>query len=150
MTESNPTNPDQPGPSREDVWQPCPPGEISGMVTGLQNRRRAMVVGRTTFAAALVLLVAAASQFSGLNTPEGPDTSVAGEHDCGGIHCSEAMAHLKAYREGTLDEKTTAQVRAHVEECPLCGPRFREMNDGSAQVSAGVSTIAMAGTGLAR
>ena len=148
MSESNPTNPDQTGADREDAWQPCAPGEISGMVSQLQDRRRAVVVGRTTFVAAMVLLVAAASQFSGLTSPDDlADVPGSSEHDCGGILCSAAVAQLEAYRSGTLDEKTTEQVRAHLEECPLCGPKFRDMTGGSARVEADSpgSSLAMAG-----
>lgn len=127
---------------REDGWQPCAPGEISGMVIRLQDRRRAVVVGRTTFAAALVLCAAAVSQYSGLSPAE---------HDCGGIVCSDVMAHLDAYRAGNLDGKTTGQVRVHLEECPVCGPKFRKMTGESAKFEAGPgeSFVAMAGSGFA-
>jgi hypothetical protein len=142
---SEPTNTPENAASEnpEDGWQPCAPGEISGMVDRIQDRRRAIVVGRTTFAAALVLCVAAASQFSGFSSAE---------HDCGGIVCSDVVAHLEAYRTGTLDEKTTGQVRAHLEECPLCGPKFREMTGGSARLEAASSgmSFAMARSGFAR
>ncbi|MDA0587482.1 MAG: zf-HC2 domain-containing protein [Planctomycetota bacterium] len=138
MSEPTNTPENSAGQDHEDGWQPCAPGEISGMVGRIQDRRRAIVVGRTTFAAALVLCVAAASQFSGFS---------AAEHDCGGIVCSDVMAHLEAYRTGTLDEKTTGQVRLHLEECPQCGPKFRKMTGGSAQLDAGSfgDTVVMAG-----
>lgn len=152
MTESNPANPESTGPNREDAWQPCAPGEISGMVDRLQDRRRAVVVGRTTFAAAMVLLVAAASQFSGLGPgPEDvADKPKSGEHDCGGILCSDVVAHFEAYRTGTLDEETTAEVKAHLEECPLCGPKFRKMTGDSARLERGAVSSSLAMTGFVR
>lgn len=143
MSEPTNTSENSAGDNHDAAWQPCAPGEISGMVDRIQDRRRAVVVGRTTFAAALVLCVAAASQFSGFSSAE---------HDCGGIICSDVVAHLEAFRTGDLDERTTAQVRAHLEECPLCGPKFREMTGGAARLEAtsrGVS-VAMAGFRFAR
>jgi hypothetical protein len=142
MNEPTNTSENSTGNNHDDAWQPCAPGEITGMIDRIQDRRRAIVVGRTTFAAALVLCVAAASQFSGFSSAE---------HDCGGIICSDVVAHLDAYRTGDLDEKTTAQVRAHLEECPLCGPKFREMTGGSARLKSASSelSVAMAGSSFA-
>ncbi|MBC8290670.1 MAG: zf-HC2 domain-containing protein [Planctomycetes bacterium] len=152
MTESNPINPESTGADREDNWQPCAPGEISGMVTQLQDRRRAVVVGRTTFVAAIVLLVAAVSQFSGLNADpdDVADKPNSGEHDCGGILCSDVVAHFEAFRTGTLDEETTAEVRAHLEECPLCGPKFRKLTGDSAGLDRGTARASLAMTGFDR
>lgn len=149
MSETNPTNPESTG---DDAWQPCAPGEISGMVDRLQDRRRAVVVGRTTFVAAVVLLVAAASQFSGLGSgPEDvADKPKSGEHDCGGILCSDVVAHFEAYRAGTLDENTTAEVRAHLEECPLCGPKFRKLTGDSAGLDHGQVSGSLAMSGFVR
>jgi len=149
MSETNPTNPES---TNDDTWQPCAPGEISGMVDRLQDRRRAVVVGRTTFVAAMVLLVAAVSQFSGLGPgPEDvADKPKSGEHDCGGIICSDVVAHFEAYRTGTLDEETTAEVRAHLEECPLCGPKFRKLTGDSAGLDHGQASGSLAMAGLVR
>lgn len=128
----------------QNGWEPCAPGEISGMVDQIQGRRRAIVVGRTTFVAAMVLLFAAASQFSGFQSADS-------EHDCGGIMCSEVMAHLDAYRAGTLDEATSEKVRDHLGECPVCGPHFRKMTGSSAGNSRKpTSDLAMAFTLLQR
>jgi mycothiol system anti-sigma-R factor len=42
----------------------------------------------------------------------------------GGIDCKGVLAKLYEYIDGELDEETIETVRAHLEKCKLCYPRY--------------------------
>lgn len=43
-----------------------------------------------------------------------------GERLVGGLRCSEVLAFLDAFADGTLDGDNSARVAGHVAECTVC------------------------------
>jgi hypothetical protein len=114
----------------ESGWVECPGGEISGMVDRLTRRQKLAVSARIS-AVAASLLIGAGVWFSlpggsanttaphQANTPEG-------EYQFGSVCCSEVADYAAAFREGTLDEEKSAQIRQHIASCPNCGKAFEK------------------------
>lgn len=113
-------------PRNPDLWEACPPGELSGMVRRVKARRRTRTWPQVAGASLAVLVLVAGGVFvaTRLSSPtqEGP----AG-FDFGGITCREVQPILPEYLAGTLDEGRARKVRKHVAQCPHCGPMLEEM-----------------------
>jgi hypothetical protein len=106
-----------------DAWQPCPPGEIGRMVGQLNTQRRRQQIKQFGVGvAALVLLAAVVIAGRGLLTRPSPSGPL-----YGGIACSQVMPLMQAYHDGTLAPGLTKKVRIHLEQCPNCGAKYRQL-----------------------
>lgn len=114
----------------ESGWVECPDGEISGMVDRLARQQKLAVSAKIS-AVAASLLVGAGIWFSLPGTSANPTTprhaSVPeGEYQFGEICCSEVAKYAAAFREGTLYEEKSDQIRQHIASCPHCGKKFED------------------------
>jgi hypothetical protein len=106
-----------------DAWQPCPSGEIGRMVGQLHTQRqRHQLKQFGGGVAALVLVAAVVMAGRGLRTRQSPSGPIHG-----GIACSQVMPLLQAYRDDTLAPEVAERVRTHLEQCPNCGLKYRQM-----------------------
>ena len=106
-----------------DAWQPCPPGEIGRMVGQLNTQRRRQQLKQFGGGvAALVLLTAVVIAGRGLLTRPSPSEPI-----YGGIACSQVMPLMQAYHDRTLAPALTKKIRIHLDQCPNCGPKYRQM-----------------------
>jgi anti-sigma factor RsiW len=106
-----------------DAWEPCPAGELAGMVDRQRRRRRASTIkAMGSAAAALVFCVfvgyLAATQL--------------GEHHYGGLACSEVRPLLADYHTGQLPGDLAGQVRTHLEQCGHCRTSYEKMTAAKA------------------
>jgi hypothetical protein len=100
-----------------DDWVPCPPGEVSGMVDRLQNRRNSVAVVRRIGAATAVLLCVAIWMAF-------PDS----ENNFGHITCSEVCKQSVGYKDGSIakaDPDLLARIEKHLDHCPNCAAKLR-------------------------
>lgn len=112
----------------ESGWVDCPGGEISGMVDRLARQQKLAVSAKMS-AVAACLLVGAGIWFSLPGTsadPTAPQQANVpeGEYQFGSMCCSEVAEYAAAFREGTLDEEKSDQIRQHIASCPHCGKEF--------------------------
>ncbi len=104
-----------------DSWDACPPGELTRMVRRIDIRRRREALKRMGGVAAAVVVVGlggyAATEWLG-----GPR-----EYHYGGIACSEVMRRMPDYMASRLPADLMRRIGVHLEKCPNCGPRYRQM-----------------------
>jgi hypothetical protein len=107
-------------PDETNLWEPLSAGELGRIAVRRRRRRRTLAVGQLTTAVAL-LLVAGGLYLHFGSEPEPPRRQAKpGEFDYGGITCTEMHEVEAGLKAGTLDAKTMARVRAHLELCPHC------------------------------
>ena len=102
-------------------WEPCPTGELQQLAGRLSAQRRHRQLTKAgqwaagaTLSVALVLMGSfVVGQFS-----QGP---------FGGIACGDVVPQLVAYRAGELDAKLAGQISDHLDKCPHCGPKYRNI-----------------------
>lgn len=114
---------------KTENWQDCPSGLLRGMVdarrTARQRRQLQAALSVTAILVAAGLLGNWAIGY--LRAPSG--------RQFGNIACSEVQQRMPDYRAGRLDDELAERVRIHLENCPMCGPRFRQAA-GSARQTA--------------
>ena len=137
----------------ESGWVECPGGEISGMVDRLARQQKLAVSAKIS-AVAACLLVGAGIWFSLPGTSADPTTPrqanvPEGEYQFGSVCCSEVAEYAAAFREGTLDEAKSGQIRQHIASCPNCGKAFEkaetEPQTSTNQPPVQVETAALSG-----
>ncbi len=101
----------------QDRWTACPQGELSRLRGRLRGRRRR----RITAQAAGVLAVLLTGTVLWTMNLRNRDNTFAG------LTCTQVSQLATAYGEGKLDADIHEQVRLHVNECPRCHDRFRNM-----------------------
>ena len=104
-----------------DEWQPCPSGQITGMVQRLQAARRSRAVRRAIVPAAGVLLFAAAGFYFSQSQPGGMFFQP------GGLSCDEVQRHLPAYAKGKVSPELSRQLEEHLADCPECRKMHEKM-----------------------
>jgi len=114
----------------ESGWVECPGGEISGMVDRLARQQKLAVSAKIS-AVAACLLVGAGIWFalpdnSGDSTAPQQANAPEGEYQFGSVCCSEVAEYAAAFREGTLDDEKSGQIRQHIASCPHCGKEFED------------------------
>ncbi|MDH3717294.1 MAG: zf-HC2 domain-containing protein [Planctomycetota bacterium] len=105
---------------KSENWQGCPPGLLRGMVDARRTaQRRRQLQAALSVTAVLVAAGLLGNWALGyLRAPSG--------NQFGNIACSEVQQRMPDYRAGRLDDELAARVRIHLENCPICGPRFRQ------------------------
>ena len=122
-------------PNDSSDWGPCPQGELTRVAGRLQRQRSLRRVARVA-AITTVTLVALAGIVV-LFVPEATGWLFhPGEFHYGGISCSEIQRLLPELKAGTLDEKTMARVRVHLDKCPHCQTFSRVLRDRPVQTGA--------------
>ena len=99
--------------SDHQQWEPCPPGEIQGMLTGIsrQQRRRAL---RTMAVGVSVVLLGGLGVYSLTNSPTQ-------------LTCAEVQPKLPAYVRGKLPNQERRQIAQHLQGCPHCREQYESM-----------------------
>ena len=105
-------------PNVKSTWEQCPAGEIGGMVRRIKGRRRKVLTLQLAGGAVFGMLIGltCVTYFSK------PDD----EYKFGAITCAEVRENAEAYIAGRLDADLRARIKAHLQECPACRPRFRK------------------------
>jgi hypothetical protein len=95
-------------------WEPCPPGLLAQLQSGLCRRRRLAQLSRMgTRASVLLLAVGAVWFFTG--RPAGPAPQAVND-----LTCRECHAALVEFSRGPLSPELTARVRLHLAGCERC------------------------------
>lgn len=120
--------------STEPLWDPCPPGTLSGEgVKRVRQRRirRGLGLAVVLIAVATPLIpspedasdVRPALNSVTANTDQENSDSFEvnnGEPNYGGIVCSRVRQQVADYRSGKLDPQTRSKMETHVKQCVLC------------------------------
>jgi hypothetical protein len=108
---------------REDRWQPCPEGTISGMVRRLERQRRMAVTSKVAAGAGVLLVAVSIWFFSpGFGLLQSGDG-----RPHGGISCREVLQHRSAWVSGELartDPELAEHIRIHLAQCPPCEKKY--------------------------
>jgi len=109
---------------RQDRWQPCPEGTISGMVRRLERQRKFAVTSKIA-AGVGALLVGVSIWFfrPGVSLLE-----TDGDLPHGGITCREVLRHRSAWVSGELaltNPELAEHIQIHLAKCPPCEKKFR-------------------------
>lgn len=104
-------------------WQDCPEGQISGMLQGIQRRRRNDVVRRVVVGSVIVLVAGFSPLLLSSNEPVASTETTAPEI-CG-ITCREVKQNARDWLSGKIADEMSGRIEAHLEECPHC-PKFVE------------------------
>lgn len=119
----------------EPDWITCPQGELNRLANRLRSRRRRMHTAMAG-AALLLLLVVGFGVWSLRPSEE--------QYNFAGITCKRVQSLAMAYSEGTLAADLRDRVNAHIDQCPRCHDRFREMGLLSWQTRTIQANIALA------
>lgn len=114
-----PTNAMSDQPANQDDWQPCPAGQIRGMIRRLRSERRQRAFRRVAAPAAIVLVVVFAGFYAAESQPGGRLFRP------GGLTCSDVQEHLPAYAAGKTTPELSRKLEEHLAHCAHC----REMRD---------------------
>jgi uncharacterized C2H2 Zn-finger protein len=106
-----------------DDWRACPPGELSRLSSRLRSRRTRRSVVR---ACAVVAVVACAALGVWRLRPTGQANQMM-DLEYAGIRCGKVIELAKDYAMHKLDSGLSDQIKAHVEQCPRCHKRFKDM-----------------------
>ncbi|MEK6238887.1 MAG: hypothetical protein N2C14_29580 [Planctomycetales bacterium] len=101
-----------------DDWEPCPSGELTRMVGGIQGRRRRKIFFQVCNGATVGLLLLAV----GLAYLR-PFDSPADFHDdprFKAISCQEVQSLVGPMGQGEVDAATVQHVQDHLKVCPVC------------------------------
>ena len=105
----------------EGSWEPCPAGalqQLSGRLASQRRHRQLTKVGQWTVGMTLAVILLVMGSFV---------VHQNSQNNFGGIACSDVTAQLVAYRAGQLDVNLTERIRVHLENCPMCGQKYRDM-----------------------
>lgn len=104
----------------DQQWQPCPAGEVAGLVKNLRQRRRSRRL-QTMSVAVCGLAVAG---LIGLYAVPHP---LLVEPSFGGVSCSEVKELADEYIAGRLDSETRAHIDEHLRACDRCQQLVTEL-----------------------
>ena len=107
-----------------DEWQPCPSGQITGMVQRLQAAQRSRAVRRAIVPAAGVLLFVAAGFYFSQSQPGGMLFLP------GGLSCGEVQKHLSADPKPPVSPEFSKRLEEHLADCPECRKKMHEKMGG--------------------
>lgn len=102
-------------------WQPAPPGTVGELARRVRARRTRRRFLRVAGGVATGLLAAGGGVWA-WRAGTRPR-----EYDFAGITCSEVVPRLEPLLAGRLPEPEATRVRAHVAQCPNCGPHFEAL-----------------------
>jgi len=102
-------------------WQPCPSGQITGMVQRLQAERPSSTIRRMAVPATAVLLLVIAGVYFSQSRPGGMLFKP------GGLTCDEIRQHLPAYAKGQVSAELSKQLDEHLADCPECRKMHEKM-----------------------
>ena len=100
-------------------WNECPAGSLSALSGRLRGRNRRRRFLQVAGAVSLSVLAGGAVGVALLLRPK--------EHEFGGITCSEVTRNAGAFTRGEVQEPLLGKMRVHIAQCPMCGPRMRDM-----------------------
>ena len=100
-------------------WDECPAGTLSALSGKLQGRKRRRRFLQVASAMSLAVLGGGAVGIALLLRPN--------DYDFGGITCSEVARNADAFAHGEVREPLLGKMRVHIAQCPMCGPRMRDM-----------------------
>ncbi|MFT7641659.1 MAG: hypothetical protein ACI9G1_003410 [Pirellulaceae bacterium] len=107
----------------EQEWQPCPQGlldEVALAQKASRVRRISPLISSAIAIAACILILAYTAQFL--------QSSSSGEN-LGGITCTTAIAHMKAYHSQQLSVQDAQAVDDHLAACPSCRKTYKSSLD---------------------
>ena len=117
---------DQPT-NRDESWQPCPPGDLQRLATGIRRRRkwehRKQVV--TTAGAVLVAVAGVVLVTTYTQNVQQP---VSGDRYYAGISCTDVRKKMPEMMMGKVDEQQMMQIEEHLKQCQSCRETRERMN----------------------
>ncbi len=128
----------------EDAWRPCQPGELGQAVGVLRSRKRngTLLKSAGLATAALVLLLVGGYTASTFLTPP----SAPNQGFYAGIGCAEVHGLLPELQREQLPEAKSAQVKAHLDQCPKCRKAYERLqNAATHRQQTSPTTIALLG-----
>ena len=105
----------------EGSWEPCPAGalqQLSGRLAARRRHRQLTMVGQWTVGTTLAVILLVTGSFV---------VHQFSQNNFGGLACSDVKTQLVAYRAGDLDADLTERIRVHLENCPMCDQKYRDM-----------------------
>ncbi|QDS88678.1 hypothetical protein EC9_28690 [Rosistilla ulvae] len=119
---------------RADDWTRCAPGTLSQFVRRQRRERRRKTVRRVVLPTLLVGCL-------GLGVWAQTDPNAPTPCPFGVMDCGEIQAQLPQYVRGDLEPETQDAFQRHIEQCPACSAKMRELeNPQSPVAAAGTST----------
>ena len=108
--------------SQEGGWEACEAGtlvQLGDRLRGESRRRRQLQLVGSAGAAAILLILASFLMPAGSDAPDA-------------LACDEVQVHLAAYDQQTLDDESLRErIAAHLEHCPFCQRKLRELRQSS-------------------
>ena len=109
--------------NKTDEWQPCPSGQITGMVQRLQTVQRSIAIRRVAVpAVATMLLVVAGAYFSFSQSQPGGVL-----FRPGGLSCGEVQKHLSGDPKQPVSPEFSKQLEEHLADYPECRKMHEKM-----------------------
>jgi hypothetical protein len=108
----------------QEVWEDCPAGEITGMLSRVKNHRRKVVAAQIAGLSVLGILV-------GIVFVEMRSTIQRENATYAGISCREVRENAKKYLDDNISGELKDRITAHLGECASCKKMVREMNPKS-------------------
>ena len=111
---------------REPEWDSCPPGALSALSGKLRGRKRRRRFLQVAGALSLAVLGGGVAAGLGLILGKRPNDATQ-EFNFGNITCTEVVQNAQAFAMGQVQEPLLGKMRAHLAQCPRCGPLIRNM-----------------------
>ena len=118
-----------------DSWNECPPGVLTEMAGQLRGRRQRQMVGRVGAAVGVIALLLIGYGVSTGRLPGGRIEA---------ISCQEAIELFAQYHASQLLPAVQRRVEKHLNDCPHCQDRYRQLHPSEAHYSK-VPMLALAG-----
>ena len=110
--------------SDNDNWDPCPAGQLTGMVTTLRSEKRRESVKLLAGVGGGIGLIAAMLIGAIVVLNQSSPTS---------LTCNEVIAHFEDYQQGLLPADLVAGIKGHLEHCPSCQEHYAQGVNGNAR-----------------
>lgn len=110
--------------NRDESWQPCPPGDLQRLATGIR-RRKEWEQRKQVLSTVGAVIVAVASVVLVRNYTQSLDQPDSGDKYYAGISCTEVRKKMPEMMMGKVDEQRMMQIEDHLKQCRSC----REIRD---------------------